>query len=173
MNKLNYEKNFISKSYLTISVLGKNYKLNIKYSNLKIIKLIKNDVNFDLILPKQYKNIDNLDVINQTIQKLYSEIAPKELEYSLEFVRHIVNFAPEDYRIERLQNCYYKIVKKNFLIINPDIMQYGREIINSTLIQAFCKMKFKPNSKSYKENLSKFMNSYENYKNCKSLPMVV
>lgn len=164
MNILNFEKKFISKSYLTISVLGNSYKLNIKYSASKVVELIKKDNDFELILPKKYKNMDNLEIVNQTIKKLYSEIAPKELEYSLELVRHIVKFAPEDYSIERLKNCYYKVVNKNCLIINPDIVQYNREIINTTLIQAFCKMKFKVNSKAYKENLCRAMNCYENYK---------
>lgn len=173
MNILKFEKASTQKSYLTISLLGKSYKLNIKYCNSNIVKLMKKDSEFDLILPKEYKNFDNLDIVNQTIQKLYSEIAPKELEYSLELVRHIVKFAPEDYSIKPLQNCYYKIVKKNFLIINPDIIQYSREIINTTLIQAFCKMKFKSNSKAYKEILNKALHSYENYKNSTNLFMAM
>lgn len=164
MNIINFEKKFICKSYLTIGILGNSYKLNIKYSSNDLIELIKKDLEFELILPKKYKNSENINIINHAIQKLYSELAPKELEESLELARYILKFAPEDYKIERLKNEYCKATKNNILVINPDIIQYNREIINTTLIQAFCKMKFKTNSKLYKETLKKAMINYENYK---------
>lgn len=164
MKVLNFEKNFISKSYLTISVLGTSYKLNIKYTASNSIELTKKDFEFELILPKKYKNCDNLDIINLSIQKLYSELAPKELEEALELVRHIVKFAPEDYKIENLKDEYYKIAKNKILVISPDIIRYNREIINTTLIQAFCKIKFRHNSKAYKETLKNAINCYEEYK---------
>lgn len=163
MNILKFEKKFISKSYLTISVLGISYKLNIKYSTSNSIELTKKDFGFELILPKKYKNSDNIDIINHAIQKLYSELATEEIEYSLELVRHILKFAPEDYKMERLNNEYYKITRNKILIINPDIIQYNREIINTTLIQAFCKMKFKLNSKAYKNALKQALCDYANF----------
>lgn len=164
MKLLNFKKNFISKSYLTISILGTSYKLNIKYTTSHSIELTKKDYEFELVLPKKYKNCDNLDIINLSIQKLYSKLAPKELEEALELVRHIVKFAPEDYKIENLKDEYYKITKNKVLVISPDIIQYNKEIINTTLIQAFCRMKFRPNSKAYKETLKNAVSCYEKYK---------
>lgn len=164
MNILKFEKNSICKSYLTISVLGTSYKLNVKYTNTNSIELTKKDFEFELALPKKYKNSDNVEIINHTIQKLYAELAPKELEEALELVRHILKFAPEDYKVEYLKEGYYKIAKNKILVISPDIIQYNHEIINSTLIQAFCKMKFKLNSMNYKEALRNAMKQYEEYK---------
>lgn len=164
MNILNFEKKLNYKSYLTIAILGNSYKLNIKYTNTNLIELNKNGAEFELIVCKKYKNSSNIDIINHAIQKLYTELAPKELEEALELVRHIVKFAPEDYKIEDLKNEYYKITKNRILIISPDIIRYSREIINATLIQAFCKMKFKPNTKAYKEALKNAMKQYEEYR---------
>ena len=42
------------------------------------------------------------------IKKLYDEVAVKNLEYSLELARHIFKFAPDDYKIQRLKDSYYK-----------------------------------------------------------------
>lgn len=164
MNILKFEKKFIYKSYLTIAVLGTSYKLNIKYTTSNSIKLNKKENEFELILPKKYKNSDNIDIINQAIQKLYSELAPQELESSLELARYILKFAPEDYKIERLKNEYYKTTRNKVLVINPDIIQYSREIINTTIIQAFCKMQFRPNSNAYKDAIKNAMKQYEEYK---------
>lgn len=164
MNILKFEKQFISRSYLTITVLGISYKLNIKYTTSNSIKLNKQENEFELILPKKYKNLDNINIINQAIQKLYSELAPQELEASLELARYILKFAPEDYKIERLKNEYYKTLKNKVLVINPDIIQYSREIINTTIIKAFCKMQFRSNSNAYKETIKNAMKHYEEYK---------
>lgn len=164
MKVLNFEKKLTYKSYLTIAILGNSYKLNIKYTTSNSIELTKKDFEFELTLPKKFKNLDNIDIINLSIQKLYTELAPKELEEALELARHIVKFAPEDYKIENLKNEYYKIARNKILVISPDIIRYSREIINTTLIQAFCKMKFRPNSNAYKEALKNAMTQYEEYR---------
>lgn len=164
MEILHFERKNIQKSYLTISILGTIYKLNIKYTISKSIELIKKENEFILLLPKEYKNADNIEIINHAINKLYFELAEEELEYSLELARLVTKFAPEDYKIENLKNDYYKINKK-VLTISPDIIQFNREIINSTFIQAFCKMQFKPNTNAYKNALKSALTKYERYKN--------
>ena len=164
MKILNFSKSIFNKSYLTISVLGNSLKLNIKYlSTSKNVELVKKDNEIDLFLPIKYKHLDNMDVINSAIGKLYNKLASTELEYSLELARHIFKFAPDDYKIERLNGNFYKISKK-VIVINPDIMQYSKDVINTTILNAFCKMRYKVNSKAYKEALENAMNRYEKYK---------
>ena len=163
MSILKFRKTVNNQTYLTVSVLGQSLKLNIKYTNTSSIDLNKKDTEIDLFLPKIYKNIENIDVINMAIQKLYNTIAETEIEYAMEVARHILKFAPENYHIKRLDNEFYKCLK-NKIIINPDIVKFNREIINTTIIQAFCKIKYRPNSIAYKELLNSSMNEYELYK---------
>ncbi len=163
MKVLKFKKVVNNQTYLTVSVLGNSLKLNVKYANISSIELNKKENEIDLFLPKFYKNIDNIDVINIAIQKLYNTIAETEVEYAMEIARHILKFAPEDYSIKRLNNEFYKCTK-NKIIINPDIVKFNREIINTTIIQAFCKIKYKPNSVAYKQLLNNAMNEYEIYR---------
>ena len=163
MSVLKFRKTVNNQTYLTVSVLGQSLKLNIKYANTPSIDLNKKDTEIDLFLPKKYKNTDNMDVINMAIQKLYDTIAETEIEYAMEIARHILKFAPEDYKIQRLNDEYYKC-SKNKITINPDIVRFNREIINTTIIQSFCKIKHRPNSTRYKELLNNAMNEYEIYK---------
>ena len=163
MSILKFRKTVNNQTYLTVSVLGQSLKLNIKYTNTSSIDLNKKYSEIDLFLPKKYKNVDNMEVINMAIQKLYDTIAETEIEYAMEIARHILKFAPEDYSIRRLDNEFYKC-SKNKITINPDIVRFNREIINTTIIQAFCKIKYRPNSVKYKELLNNAMNEYEMYK---------
>lgn len=164
MNIINFRKTYIAKPYLTISLLGKSYKLTTKYTSSNTINLTKKDSEFILFLPKKYKNLNNQDIILQATQKLYTEFAQKEIEDSLELARHILKFAPDDYKIDKLENSFYKSIKRKILIISPDIIQYSKEIINTTMIQEFCKMKHTQNSKIYKQVLKNALIDYENYK---------
>lgn len=165
MKILNFSNSIFKKSYLSISVFGRNLKLNIKYtSTSKPVEFIKKENEIDLILPAKYRNSDNMEIINSAIGKLYTKLANLELESSLELARHILKFAPEDYKIERLEDSYYKCIRNKILVISPDIMQYNRDIINTTILQAFCRMKYKVNSKAYKETLSTAIVTYEKYK---------
>lgn len=165
MKILNFKKPVSNKSYLSTSILGINFKLNISYAKISNVELSKKTNEIDLILPKSYKNSDNMDIINLSIQKLYDKISGAEIENSMEFARHLLKFAPEDYVIKRLNHSFYKCAKNKVLIINPDIVQYSREIINTTVLKAFCKIKYKDGSKAYKEALSLAMQKYEK---CKS-----
>lgn len=63
---LKFQKSTQSKSYITIILLRKSYNMKIKYSS-HIIKLTNKDFEFILILPNKYKNINNIEIINQTI----------------------------------------------------------------------------------------------------------
>lgn len=164
MSILNNRKSNLNNSYLAVSILGKSLKLNINYINGFDIKLIEKNCELHLYLPKKYKNKDNIDIINLAIRNLYDKVAEIEVENAMELARHIVNFAPEDYLIKRINDGFYKS-NKNLIIINPDIVQYSRETINTTVIQAFCKAKYRSNSNSYKELLQMSMKKYENYFN--------
>lgn len=163
MSILKFKKTVNNQTYLTVSLLGQSLKLNVKYTTASSIELNKKDTEIDLFLPKMYKNTDNINVINMAIQKLYNTIAETEIEYAMEVARHILKFAPEDYSIKRLDNEFYRC-SKNKITINPDIVKFNREIINTTIIQAFCKIKHRPNSIAYKELLNKAMNEYDIYK---------
>jgi len=81
----------INTPYLTISILGRAYRLDIKYKNVSKIELNKLDNKIDLILPKNYKNLDNTNIINSAIQKMYDKIAATELDNAMELVRYLLN----------------------------------------------------------------------------------
>lgn len=164
MNILPFSKLFSTKSYLTISILGKSFKLNIKYSIVPTIEVIKKHFEVDVVIPKKFKNMDNTKIINMAIGKFYVDVANKELEESLELARHILKFAPNDYKIEELKHDYYKcLIKEKTLLINPEIIKFNRKIIDTTILQAFCKIQFKANSSKYASELEKALKKYEAY----------
>ena len=151
------------KTYLTVSVLGKSLNLNINYKKINVpeLDLGKKDVN--IYLPMRYKESGTVDIVSMAIQKMYDEIAQIEIANSMEKIRVILGFAPEDYKIVRMNNNFIKNNKNKTITINPDIVKYNRKIIETTLVQAFCKTKFKENSKDYKELLKYSIEKYENY----------
>lgn len=160
---LNFKKPESIKSYLSIGVLGRSLKLNITYSKISIPELNQETNELNLVLPISYKKLDNMEIINFSIQKLYDEIANSEIEYAMEFARHTFGFSPEDYKIKRLNNAYYKCSNK-IITINPDIVQFSPEIIYTTIIRAFCRLKYRVNSKEYKEALEFGLEKYQAFK---------
>ena len=124
--------------------------------------MVKKNNEIYLFLPNEYKDKDNMEIINISIRNLYDEIAKKEIENAMELARHILGFAPEDYLIKRLNDCFCK-TNKNIILVSPDIVQYSRETINVTILQAFCKIKYRANSNEYIELIKYAMDKYENY----------
>lgn len=155
----------INTAYLTISILGKNYRLDIRYKNISKIQLNKLNNKVEILLPKSYKDIDNTSIINSAIEKMYETIAESEIENAMEIVRYLLKFAPENYKISPIKNVCYKCSQNKTITINPEIVKYNRETIITTLIQAFCRNEFRINSAKYREHLAEGLSRYEDYKN--------
>lgn len=151
------------KTYLTVSVLGKSLNLNINYKKINVPELDLGEKDVNIYLPMRYKESGTVDIVSMAIQKMYDEIAQIEIANSMEKIRVILGFAPEDYKIVRMNNNFIKNNKNKRITINPDIVKYNHKIIETTLVQAFCKTKFKENSKDYKELLKYSIEKYENY----------
>ena len=151
------------KTYLTVSVLGKSLNLNINYKKINVPELDLGEKDVNIYLPMRSKESGTVDIVSMAIQKMYDEIAQIEIANSMEKIRVILGFAPEDYKIVRMNNNFIKNNKNKRITINPDIVKYNHKIIETTLVQAFCKTKFKENSKDYKELLKYSIEKYENY----------
>lgn len=151
------------KSYLTVSVLGKSLNLNIKYKKISVPELDMNDNEVNIYLPMRYKENGTVDIVSEAIKKMYEEIADIEIANSMEKIRVMLGFAPEDYTLKRMNDSFIKNNRNKTIIINPDIAKYNRKIIETSLIQAFCKTKYKENSKEYKNLLQKSIDKYEKY----------
>ena len=151
------------KTYLTVSVLGRSLNLNINFKNINVPELDMNDKEVNLFLPVRYKKIGTVEIVSEAIKKMYSEIAEIEIANSMEKIRVMLGFAPEDYSIKRMPDTFIKNSRNKTIIINPDITKYNRKIIETSLIQAFCKTRYKENSKEYKTLLKNAIEKYENY----------
>ena len=151
------------KTYLTVSVLGKSLNLNINFKNINVPELDMNEKEVNLFLPVRYKKIGTVEIVSEAIKKMYSEIAEIEIANSMEKIRVMLGFAPEDYSIKRMPDTFIKNSRNKTIIINPDITKYNRKIIETSLIQAFCKTRYKENSKEYKTLLKNAIEKYENY----------
>lgn len=158
-----------NKTYISISLLGKSLKLDIKYRENPIAEINKKENKLELFLPKKYKNIKNTYIVNMAIEKMYDEVAEEELENAMEEIRIMMGFAPDDYRIKRMEDSFCKCLRGKIIVINPDIIRYNKKIIYTTLIQAFCKLKYKEGSKQYKELLIRSIEEYEANNNYKIL----
>ena len=150
-----------NKTYLSVSLLGKSLKLDIKYRENPIVEINKKDNKLELFLPKKYRDIKNVDIVNMAIEKLYDEVAENEIADCMEEIRIMMGFAPEDYMLKRMNDTFCKCTRGKVIVVNPDIVRYSRKIIDTTLIQAFCKIKYKEGSKQYKEELLRAIEEYE------------
>ena len=143
-----------------IYIFGKKYDLIIKYENSKspTLNLQKNYI--EIILPSKYFKMNKTKIINATIGKMYNSIAKEELDIIMEDARHLLGFAPEDFKIENLGEVLAKCSNK-IITVNPLIIQYSKEIIRFILIHEFCHLKYKNHTKSFNELMEKYIFNYE------------
>ena len=151
------------KTYLTVSVLGKSLNLNINYKDINVPSLDIEEKEVNIFLPMRYKKSGTVDIVSAAIQKMYAEIAEIEIANSMEKIRVMLGFAPEDYSIKRLKDTFIRNTKNKTIEINPDIVKYNRKIIETTLIQSFCKLKHREGSKEYIKLLEDSLEKYENF----------
>lgn len=148
--------------FKSVKIFGVSYALKIVYKRIKNPKLDLKERQIEISLPIKYKKIENDIIIEILLQKMYDAIANKELEVIMEKVRTTLKFAPDDYKIMRLDKRLGKCLA-NRLIINPDIVKYRKDIIEYVVFYEFCKLKINKTSKKFYDMLKQYMPNYENY----------
>ena len=160
--ELTQEKKYIRNEI--VKLLGEDCKVIINYKNLKKPTLTVEGKDIKICLPNKYKKLNREEILIKLIEKLYDLVAEKEIEMSMERVRKLVGFAPEDYQIKRIENKMGDCIKeKELIIINPDIVKYNREIIDYIILHQFCHLKYKTHSKKFIEIIENNMPNYEKY----------
>ncbi len=153
-----------------VKLLGDDCKVIINYKNLKKPTLTVEGKDIKICLPNKYKKLNRDEILVKLIEKLYDMVAQKEIEMSMERVRKLVGFAPEDYEIKRIENKIGDCIKeKELIIINPDIVKYDRETIDYIVLHQFCHLKYKTHSKKFIEILEESMPNYKEYEHTVNL----
>ena len=155
-------KNVKESIFKSVKIFGVSYELNVVYKRVKKPKLDLKEKQIEISLPTKYKKLNNDIIIEMLLEKVYDAIANKELDVIMEKVRTTLKFAPEDYKIMRLDKRLGKCFA-NKLIINPDIVKYRKEIIEYVVFYEFCRLKINKSSKNFYEMIKKYMPNYENY----------
>ena len=144
----------------TVKVLGKDYDLEVQYKMIKTPSLSFENSKIQVVLPNQFKKMENAEIVSILMNKMYEKIAEKEIENSMEKTRLLLEIAPEDYEIKRMENVLAKC-KEGKITINPDIVMYSRDIIDYIILHEFCHLKYKNHTKSFYNMLKTYMPNYE------------
>lgn len=142
-----------------VLVLGNDYRVRIIYKNVKVAQLDVEEDTIKITLQNKYRKIDNKKMLDFAIQKMYNAIAKVEIERAMEKTRLMLGFAPEDYKIGRI-NGLAKCVDSN-IIINPEIVMYNRELIDYIVLKQYCHLKYKTECKGYIKLLKSYCKNYE------------
>ena len=144
-----------------VPVLGVDYRVKIVYKNIKITELDVEEKTIKISLPNKYKKISNTAILDLAIEKMYEQIANVEIERAMEKTRIMVGFAPEEFEIKDM-----KVLGKcedNKITINPQIVKYGRKIIDYVVLHQYCHLKYKTHCRAFYDLLKKYEPNYKYY----------
>lgn len=164
IQKINEYETSKQKSYIKskiIKILGEDCKVKVNYRNLKKPILTVEGKNIKISIPNKYKKMDKEEILECLIEKLYDVLAKKEIEMVMEKLRHMLGFAPEDYQLQRMNNCLGKCTEDKTIIINPDIVMYRKEIIEYVVLHQYCHLKYKTHSKGFYQMIERYMPNYK------------
>ena len=156
-----YEENL--SNIQSVKIFGKNYDIHVKYENIKTAELnLEKDYKIEIILPNKYKKIGNEQILKMSIEKMYEQIANNEIESIMEKTRKILGIAPEEYDIAKMDETLGKCANGT-ITINPELMQYKREVIEYVVAHEFCHLKYKTHGKRFYQIMEKHFPEYKKY----------
>lgn len=148
----------------SVKIFGKNYDVKVIYKNIKTPELnIEENSEINIILPSKYKKIGYEQILKMSIEKMYEQIANNEIDDIMEKVRIMLGIAPEEYKIAKMQNTLGTCTEQKVIIINPELMQYKKEIIEYVIVHEFCHLKYKSHGKRFYEMIEKNIPNYLKY----------
>lgn len=159
------EKNNAKKSLLeknTIKVFGEDYHLNISYKIIGSPELDLENGLIKIILPVKYRNVDNTKIVRLILDKFYTRLAEKEVEQIMEKNRINLKLAPNDYKLQKMDGALGRFLEdKKVILINPEIVQYNKDILEYVVLHEFCHLKYKTHGKNFYKIIEKYMPNYK------------
>ena len=153
----------VYKKVTDITILGQIFELKVAYKNVKVTELNFENREVKVVLPLKYKNKDIRKILNIILNKMYEQIAKKEVETIMEKIRSKLKFAPEDYKIAVIKNAMAKCNSSREIVVNPYIMRYDRQTVEYMILHEYCHLKYKTHSKGFWELIKKAMPQYEKF----------
>ena len=147
-----------------VPVLGIDYKVKIQYKNTKITQLDIEGKTIKISLPNHYKKVNNTQILDLAIEKMYEQIAKVEIERAMEKTRIMLGFAPEEYEIKKMKTL--GVCKQNKITINPEIVMYNRKVIDYIVLHQYCHLKYKNHTKDFFNMIKKYQ---PDYKKCEEI----
>lgn len=148
----------------SVKIFGKNYDIEVSYRNIKTPELnLEENFRIEITLPNKYKKIGNEQILKMSIEKMYEQIANNEMESMMEKVRIMLGIAPEEYAITKMEKALGKCIGGRIVVINPELMQYKREIIEYVIAHEFCHLKYKTHGKRFYEMIEKHIPDYKKF----------
>lgn len=147
-----------------VPVLGIDYKVKIVYKNIKVTELDVENKTIKISLPNRYKKVDNKEILDLAIDKMYEQIAKVEIERAMEKTRIMVGFAPEEYEIKKMKTLGK--CENNKITIHPEIVRYNRKVIDYVVLHQYCHLKYKNHTKAFFKMLEEYL---PDYKKCEEI----
>ena len=142
-----------------VPVLGIDYRVKIVYKNIKITELDVENKTIKISLPNRYKKMESKEILDLAIDKMYEQIANVEIERAMEKTRIMLGFAPEEYEISKINTL--GICKNKKITINPEVVKYGRKVIDYVVLHQYCHLKYKTHSKGFYNMIEKYCPDYK------------
>lgn len=156
-----YEENL--SNIQSVKIFGKNYDVQVEYKNIKAPELnLRENYKIEIILPPKYKKVGNEQILKMSIEKMYEQIANTEIEGIMEKTRKMLGIAPEDYEIRKMGKTLGKC-EDGKITIDPELMQYKREVIEYVVAHEFCHLKYKTHGKRFYQIIEKYISDYKKY----------
>lgn len=147
----------------SVKIFGKNYDIEVKYKNIKTPELnLESNYKIEIILPNKYKKVGNEQILKISIEKMYEQIAQNEIESIMEKTRKMLGLAPEEYEVITMKDALGKCVNGK-ITINPELMQYRKEVIEYVVAHEFCHLKYKTHGKRFYQIIEKHIPEYKKY----------
>ena len=147
----------------SVKIFGKNYDVVVKYKDIKTPELsLEQNYKIEIILPNKYKRIGNEQILKISIEKMYEQIANNEIETIMEKTRKMLGFAPEEYEIVKMKGELGNCINGK-ITINPELMQFKKEVIEYVIAHEFCHLKYKTHGKRFYEIIEKHFKEYKKY----------
>ncbi len=147
----------------SVKIFGKNYDIEVKYKNIKTPELnLEQNYKIEIILPNKYKKVGNEQILKISIEKMYEQIAKNEIEGLMENTRKMLGMAPEEYTVAKMNDTLGKCVNGK-ITINPELMQFKKEVIQYVIAHEFCHLKYKTHCQGFKEMVKKYIPNYKQY----------
>jgi len=156
-----YKKREKSNNLENMTLVGNEYKVNIKYKESHKIE-VNVEKQVEISFPQEFKNREiDKEIKKQIIDAIYKKVIFEETKLAMDKYTRITGLVPKQWRVRKIKTAWGSCSSNKNITISSNLAPYSRQTIEYVVLHELVHLKHMNHSKEFWKMIENYIPNYK------------